>query len=234
MRVVTRDGWTLKPKLKLAVASNGDWTGTLGINEVNLLGTGNQVYLAYVKEIDRHGLNTTLDLDRMFGSEIDLLLNYAGMSDGKNANWVLGRPFRNTESSESYEWDGSRADQDVLRYRAEDTPDGVVLDTTTYRRDAFINNLTAALASRHSTGDHLRWGATVDARNESFFQSPEATEMAEDSVYGTVSAWAEISKIWFQQLRKSNGFGTEDLDLSARLRLTTTLAPTHSAGRDRD
>ena len=55
--------------------------------------------------------------------------------------------------------------------------------------------------------------------------SPEAAEVASDSIYGTVSAWAEISKVRFQRLRKFNGFGTEDLDLSPRLRLTTTLAP---------
>lgn len=86
VEVRTQDAWTLKPKLKLSIASTGDWTGTLGVNQINLLGTGNQVYVAWAKEVDRDGLNTTLDFNQMFDSEIDLLLNYAGMSDGKNGN----------------------------------------------------------------------------------------------------------------------------------------------------
>lgn len=225
VRVVTRDGWSLKPKFKYSVTTTGDWTGTFGVNEINLLGTGNQVYAAYVKEVDRDGLNATADFDRMLGSQVDLLFNYAGLSDGKNGNWIVGRPFRNTESPGSYEWDGLWADQDILRYRVRDVQDSVALDTTTYRREAFTSNLNAALAARRETGNYLRFGATVGVRQEAFSLSQQAAEMAEDSVYGTVGAFAEISRVRFQQYRRFNGFGTEDIDLSSAARLTATLAP---------
>jgi hypothetical protein len=49
--------------------------------------------------------------------------------------------------------------------------------------------------------------------------------MADDSVYGTVGAWAEIRKVRYQQLTGFNGFGTEDIDLSPLVRFTATLAP---------
>ncbi|MEJ2548572.1 MAG: hypothetical protein P8125_12305 [Gemmatimonadota bacterium] len=225
VRVETRDGWSLKPKYALSVASTGEWTGTLGINDINLLGTGNQVYVAYVKEIDRDGLNLTLDFDRMFSSEIDLLFNHAGLSDGKNSNWVLGAPFRNNESTRSLEWDGSSADQYVFRYRNEVEPDGATLDTTIYRRDALVNNLTAGLATRHSPRDYLRFAVTGGVRSESF-RLPDSVGVAtEDSIYGTVGGWAEFSSADFLQLARFNGFGTEDLDLSRTVRLTATLAP---------
>jgi hypothetical protein len=223
--VRTQDGWSLKPKLSFSVASSGDWTGKFGLNELNLLGRGNQLYAAYVKELDRHGLNASADFDRMLGPNIDFAANYAGLSDGKNGNWVLGLPFRNTESSSTYEWDGMRADQNVLRYRVQNVQDSLVLDTTTYRHDAFINNLSAGLATRHETGDYLRLGATVGVRQQAFYPSPEDREMADDSVYGTVGVWAEISKVRYQQLTGFNGFGTEDVDLSPLVRLTATLAP---------
>jgi len=164
VRIESQDGWSLKPKFALSIASSGDWTGALGINEINLLGTGNQVYLAYVKEIDRDGLNTTVDFDRLLGSQIDFQLNYASMSDGNNGNWITGVPFRNSGSTQSLEWDGLSANQDVFRYRNELDPDGTVLDTTIYRRDALINNLTGALATRHSPDDYLRFGAVAGVR----------------------------------------------------------------------
>lgn len=225
VRVDAQDGWSLKPKFSLSIASNGDWTGAFGVNEINLLGTGNQVYLAYVKEIDRDGLNTTVDFDRMLGSEIDLQFNYAGLSDGRNGNWILGVPFRNSESTKNLEWDGSSADQDVFRYRNVIDSGGSTLDTTIYRREALVNDLNAGLATRSSPHDYLRLGATVGVRSEQFLLSPEAGEIADDSIYGTLGGWIEWSKVDFLQLRRFNGFGTEDMDLSTTIRGTGTLAP---------
>ncbi len=223
--VHSQDGWSLKPKFKFSIATTGDWTGTFGLNEINLLGTGNQVYAAYVKELDRDGLNASVDFDRVFGANLDVAGNYAGLSDGKNGNWVVGLPFRNTESSNSYEYDGLWADQDILQYRVEEIADSTALDTTTYRRDAFISNINAGLATRATTGNYLRFGATVGVRNEQYFRDPSAAGMVDDSIYGTVGVWGEISKARFQQYRRFNGFGTEDIDLSSTLRLTATLAP---------
>jgi len=223
--VRTQDGWSLKPKLSFSITSNGDWTGKFGLNELNLVGGGNQLYAAYVKELDRDGLNASADFDRIWGSNIDIAANYAGLSDGKNGNWVVGLPFRNTESSSRYEWDALRADQNVLRYRVQEVQDSVVLDTATYRHDAFINHFNAGLATRHETGNYLRLGATVGVRQQAFYLSPEDQQMADDSVYGTVGAWAEIRKVRYQQLSGFNGFGTEDIDLSPLVRLTATLAP---------
>jgi hypothetical protein len=159
--VHSQDGWSLKPKFKFSVASTGDWTGTFGINEINLLGTGNQVYAAYVKELDRDGLNASALFTRIFGWDFDAGGNYAGLSDGRNGNWLVGLPFRNTESSKNYQWDGLWADQDIIQYRVTDLPDSVATDTTTYRRDALINTLKAGLATRHVTGNYLRFGADV-------------------------------------------------------------------------
>jgi hypothetical protein len=50
VKIRSQDGWSLKPKFNFSVASTGDWTGTFGVNEINLLGTGNQVYELSSKE----------------------------------------------------------------------------------------------------------------------------------------------------------------------------------------
>jgi hypothetical protein len=225
VHVRSQDGWSLKPKFKFSVASTGDWTGTFGINEINLLGTGNQVYAAYVKELDRDGLNASALFTRIFGWDFDAGGNYAGLSDGRNGNWLIGLPFRNTESSKSYQWDGLWADQDIIQYRVTDVADSIATDTTTYRRDAFINKLKAGLATRRRTGNFIRWGADVGIRQEAFYLDPSARGTVPDSVYGTVSAWGEVSKVKYAQFRRFNGFGTEDIDLSSTVKLTATLAP---------
>ena len=225
VKVHSQDGWSLKPKFKFSIASTGDWTGTFGVNEINLLGTGNQVYAAYVKELDRDGLNASALFTRIFVWNFDAGGNYAGLSDGRNGNWLVGLPFRNTESSKSYQWDGLWADQDIIQYRVTDIPDSVVTDTTTYRRDAFINTLKAGLATRHVTGNYLRFGADVGIRQEEFYLDPNARGTVPDSIYGHVSVWSELSKAKFVQYRRFNGFGTEDIDLSSTVRLTATLAP---------
>ncbi len=202
VRIQSQDGWSLKPKVKFSIASTGDWTGTLGLNEINLLGTGNQVYAAYVKELDRDGLNASAMFTRILGWNFDAGGNYAGLSDGRNGNWLLGLPFRNTESSNSYQWDGLWADQDIIQYRVTDVPDSIVTDTTTYRRDAFINTLKAGLATRNQTGNYLRWGADVGIRQEEFYLDPTAKGTVPDSIYGTVSVWGEFSKTKFAAVQR--------------------------------
>ena len=223
--VNSQDGWSLKPKFKFSVASTGDWTGTFGINEINLLGTGNQVYAAYVKELDRDGLNASAIFTRIFGWDFDAGGNYAGLSDGRNGNWLVGLPFRNTQSSKSYQWDGLWADQDIIQYRVTDLADSIATDTITYRRNAFINTLKAGLAGRHLVGNYVRWGADVGIRQEEFYLDPSAQGTVSDSIYGHVSVWSEFSKAKYVQYRRFNGFGTEDIDLSSTVRLTATLAP---------
>lgn len=225
VRIRTRDGWSLKPKFAFSVASTGDWTGTFGLNETNLLGTGNQVYAAYVKELDRDGLNASVNFYHMLGWDFDAGGNYAGMSDGRNGNWYAGLPFRNTESSNRYMYNALRADQDVIQYRVNDLPDTLYTDTTTYRRNAFTNTLEAAVATRHQTGHYLRFGANAGVRQESFHLDPDAEGMVSDSVYGTVAVWGEISRARYAPYKMFNGFGAEDIDLSSTARLTATLAP---------
>lgn len=223
--VHTRDAWTLKPKFAYSVASSGDWTGTFGLSESNLLGTGNLVYAAYRKEIDRDGLNASVQFQHIFGWDFDAGGNFARMSDGKNGNWIVGLPFRNVESRKQYQLDGSSADQDVIQYRVTDVTDSTLTDSTTYRRDAFINTLKAGVATRYTTDDYLRFGADVGIRQEAFYLDPEEKGVVPDSLYGTVSLWSEYSDVRYSKYRRFNGFGSEDIDLSTTVRLTATFAP---------
>jgi hypothetical protein len=220
--VRTQDGWSTKPKFKFGVASDGTVTGVIGINEINLLGTGSQIYVAYEKQVDRDGLNLSAKFQRLFGSNVDASGNYAGLSDGKNANWRFGQPFRTLESRRSMEYDGLAADQRILQYFL---PDASTLDTIFYRRTAFTNNVTGALAARGETTRYLRIAATAGVRREEYVLEQDTGMTVPDTVTGTVGIWGEYRKAHYMEVRRFNGIGAEDLDLSTTIRLTANLAP---------
>jgi outer membrane protein assembly factor BamA len=220
--VHTQDGWSTKPKIKFSIASDGTWTGTFGVNEINLLGTGNQAYIAYVREVDRDGLNLTLNFQRLFGSEFDASGNYAGLSDGKNANWIVGVPFRTMVTRNSYEIFGMAANQRILQFFADDP---AVLDTTIYQRDAQMHNFSGGLATVAQPSSYVRWVGTVGIRQEEYVLRADSGLDVPDTVTATVGAYAEYSHANFRVVRRFNGFGDEDLDLSGTLRFTLNLAP---------
>lgn len=218
----TKDGWSTKPKFKLQVATDGTWTGTFGVNEINLLGTGNQFYIAYAKEVDRDGLNLSADFRRLFGTSIDASGNYAGLSDGKNGNWIVGAPFRNYDTNVSLQYDGLAADQRILRYRRDAS---AALDTTVYKRTAAMHNVTAGLAETAEPTRYLRLVATGGYRREEYVREELADSVIPDTVTGTVGFFAEWSRARFMRVQRFNGFGTEDVNLSTTIRVTGTLAP---------
>ncbi len=219
--VTTVDGWSTKPKLKFSVATDGTWTGTFGVNEINLLGTGNQVYVAYDKQVDRDGLNLSLLFKRTFGWDFDAGGNYAGMSDGSNANWKLGKPFRTLETRSSYQYDGLAADQRIIQFRRDEAG---VLDSTLYNRTAFNNTGLGALASVAQTTNYLRWAATFTVRNEEYVLE-DFDESVPDTITGTLGAWGEYRRADYIEVRRFNGLGAEDLDMSTTIRLTANVVP---------
>ena len=221
VRVRTRDGWSLKPKLKLGAASDGTFTGTIGVNETNLLGTGNQVYAAYDKQVDRDGLNASADFSRPFGSEIDLRANYAGLSDGKNGNWYAGLPLRSLAAPWGLEHDGLAADQEVIRYRDA----GIERDSTLFRREALLLALDATKAVAVGPRGYLRAGLHGEFRKESYSRLSDPPASVPDSAYGAFGIFGEFLRARYWTVDRLNGFGEEDVDLSTRIRLGANLAP---------
>jgi hypothetical protein len=220
--VHTQDGWSTKPKFKFQVQSDGTWTGTIGINEINLLGTGNQVYIAYDKQVDRDGLNLSANFQRLLGSEIDAAGNYAGMSDGKSGNWITGIPFRAYNWRASLQYDGMVADQRILQFFR--TEDGV-LDTVSYHREAMQHNLVGGAATIAQTNKYLRWVGLAGVRDEAYQLEADTAMLLPDSLSAVIGVYGEYSRADFITIRRFNGFGSEDLDLSTTIRLTVNLAP---------
>jgi hypothetical protein len=220
--VETQDAWSLKPKFSLAAASDGTVTYTVGINDVSLLGTGNQAYAAYQKQVDRQGWNLSANFSRVFGTNVDIVGNYAGMSDGKTGNWSVGTPFRYLESRQAISYTGSAADQRIFQFIAED---GGVLDSVTYKNTAFLNNLAYGWAPKVSSRSYLRVVVAAGVRSQTYVRQVDSIPAVSDSVFGTVGGVVSFRSARFQPMTRFNGFGQESIDLSSEASVRLGIAP---------
>ncbi len=220
--VETQDAWSLKPKFSLAAASDGTVTYTFGLNDVSLLGTGNQVYAAYQKQVDRQGWNLSADFGRVFGTDVDFVGNYSGMSDGKNGNWSVGSPFRFMEDRSALTYTGSAADQRIFRFGVED---GGQLDSLTFQNTAFINHLAYGWAAKATSRSHLRFVATGGVRSQTYVRQLDSIPAVGDSVFGTVGGLVSFRSGRFAPMSRFNGFGQESIDLSTEAYVSLALAP---------
>ena len=201
VEVDTHDGWSLKPKFSLGAASDGTITGQIGINEINLFGTGNQAYVAYEKQVDRQGLNASANFSRVFATNLDLRGNYAGLSDGKNGNWYVGFPLRSVQSSSGLEHNGLAANQNVIQYRVDDAGE----DSTVFRREALILDLDATMALRTSGRGYLRAGLHGEFRNEGYSGSDSlglGIPTIPDSLYGVFGGFVEMNRVDFWEVNR--------------------------------
>lgn len=220
--VEAQDAWSLKPKLSLSAASDGTVTYTVGLNDINLLGSGNQAYAAYQKQVDRKGWNLSANFMRVLGSNIDLAGNYAGMSDGKNGNWSVGAPFRYMETDRALTYAGSAANQRIFRFVASD---GGELDSLTFQNTAFINNVGYGWAPKASSRSYLRIVAHAGVRSQTYVQQVDPIPAVDDSVFGTVGGLVNYRHARFMSTTHFNGFGQEAIDLSPTAHVSLTLAP---------
>src|SRR6185436_17774759 len=92
IEVTTQDVWTLNPGITFG-RKGGKNTGGIEVEELNLLGTGTQVSIGFVRGVDRDS-KTVFYRDRQLGSSWwDLTTSYSDNSDGRLAAFALLRPF---------------------------------------------------------------------------------------------------------------------------------------------
>ena len=219
--VSTQDGWSLRPKFSFTVATDGTWTGQFGLSEINFLGSGNLAHAAWVKEVERQGPELAADFRRLFGSELGTAGQVNFWDDGTDGFWRFGDPWVSNLDPRSIIYDGEGSDRRVLRYRIDDPASP---DTSFFRREAFINRITAGLAPITHTDGYLRAGIVGEVRLEKYVPVQDPPLMVDDTVYGEFGVYGELSRSRFEQVSYFNGFGAEDIETGTRLRLTLNVA----------
>ena len=220
--VDTQDGQSTKPNFSFTIATDGNWTGRLGLTESNLLGRGSLASIVYVKEIERHGPQLAANFRRLFGSQVRAKGIVSLWNDGTDGWWRLGDPFYSNEDRYSVDYDGEASGRRVLEYRIDSTG---LRDTTFYRRDAFINRLMGVTAPVAESRRYLRLGFDAWLRQEKFTLLQDSGQSVPDSLYAAFGLWAELKSARFQTVRYFNGFISEDIDQSPRVKLFVNLAP---------
>jgi hypothetical protein len=229
VRVRTRDGWSTKPKFSFSAASDGTITGVIGLQESNLFGTANRAYFAYRRAVDRDGIETNGLFRRVFGTQLDVGGQYFGLSDGKTGAWSIRDPFRSLEDPRSFGYAGAASDRRIIQYRVNSAAD---TDTTTYRRNAFINTLQGARTVQSDPGGYVRAGLLLQIRNESTVRAADENAGIPDTLKAFFGAFVEHRRAHFARVNYVNGFAVEDLDLSRFIRFGVNLAP-EALGYDR-
>jgi len=217
-RVFTSDGWTTNVDVGLSVTGN-TVTWRAGVVERNVLGTGHTAGLVYRDEPDRNALRMLGQFNRPFGTRAVVAGFYDRLSDGDAGAWIPEFPFRAFGDRVGGGLPGEAADRRVLRFR-----DGVESDTLWNR--ALIQRAWLAWAPAAGPAGYVRLGLYGQVRREQYLQIEDTLLVIPDSVSGAVGPYVELLRPRYLEVTHYNGFAREeDIDLSARLVLGVSLAP---------
>ena len=90
--VRTRDTWTLQPSVGLS-RSGGANSGSLGVKDDNLLGTGTTLALERTSDVDRNGTLIEVSNDHLIDGWTSAKVERARYSDGSRTGLSLAHPF---------------------------------------------------------------------------------------------------------------------------------------------
>lgn len=228
--VRTRDAWSIKPRIQANIASDGTLTGSIGVTEENVAGTGNLLRVWYVRQPDRDGVVFAGSLPRFGGSRFGVGATYEDLSDRNAGTWGIGNSYRSFSDRWSLVYGGEAFSGRVFQYR---TLAPGTRDTTAWRRRATINRAFLSFAPIASPREYLRLGITAEVRAEEQFLAPppelepiaDSLFVVPDSVYGLIGAFAEYRRGHFARVSRFNGFNEEDVDLSRFAFMGLKLAP---------
>jgi len=226
--VRTRDAWSLRPQATLSIASDGRLTGTFGVTEQNVGGTGNQVRIWYIRRADRDGINVLASSNRIGNSQLAAHVSWFNLSDSNIGSWSLSRPLRSFSDRWSVFYEGRAFSGRVLQFSSLSPS---VADTTEWRRRALTNRAFLTFAPIASARAFVRVGASIEVRREEFLAVPAAPvdldsifAAVPDTVYGLVGGFIEYRRARFARVRNFNGFPEEDQDLSDAVFVSVKLA----------
>jgi len=219
--VHTRDAWSTKPTLELSIASDGAWTGRVGVTESNVLGTGNYGHAAWRKDVDRDGFEFGAIVRRLAGSQINAGGRYFALSDGNFGDWFVGDPWRSFNDNYAVFYDGEAGARQALQYYVESSE---VTDTTRYWRNYIGHRLIAGIAARATSRAYTRIGLVGEYRRQKYVHVADTSMFVPDTVQGFVGVFGEYRRSHYMVARFVNGFSTEDIDLSDALTMGLNLA----------
>jgi hypothetical protein len=219
LRVLTKDGWSTQLDWRFR-STGGEVAFTIGLVEINLLGTASAASVRYRKDPDRSTVALNFRRRRLFANTVGIGAAYENRSDGRLAALSLERPFFALTSPWAFRIDGDDREERVLRFR-----EGLELPRDTLTRRFSVVRGSAAWALRASSSGYLRMGVGAQVRRDDTLRVGSAAAFPH-----TVTASLGPYLVWNQaRFLEAQGFAgfarEEDVDLGTTVRLGLYLAP---------
>lgn len=218
--ITTQDAWSLSPKFSIA-GSSGSLTLTLGISDKNLLGTGSLFSIAYVKLVDRDGVDLSMRVPRFGSTRLAAGGTFQDLSAGNTGSWDAGVPYRAFPDPWAAQLLGKGADELRFRWRQDSTG----LDSLDYDHNLLSHHLTTSIAANHSSRRYLRLGFDFLLRTEEYVLQTPVPAPVTDTTTATPGLTFDFRKAHYVTGRFYQGFGqAEDIDLSPSLTVKAWVA----------
>jgi hypothetical protein len=219
LRVLTKDGWSTQADWRFR-STGGEVAFTIGLVEINLLGTASAAAIRYQKNPDRSTIGLSFRRPRLLANAIGLGLQYENRSDGNVNGIVVDRPFFSTTSRHAFRFEAEDRNERVLRFR-----EGIEEATDTLSRRFAMVRGSAAWALRTSTAGYVRVGANVQVRRDNFIRAGTTVPFPR-TVTGAVGPYLFWNEARFLETRGYAGFSREeDVDLGTTVRVGLLAAP---------
>jgi len=219
VRVTTADGWSTRPLFNIQ-STGSKVSPTIGVEELNVLGTATLASFRYKSDPDRSTLTTVFRQPRLLAGRIGLSSLYAHLSDGDIVQAQLSKPFFSLSGKTSWQVGADVRDHRVLQYfQGRDTAD------LTLKRRLTLGYAAAAWALRAGPTGYLRVGLGGQIRREDFADEARIDTLGR-TVTGTLGPFLHWRRARFLVSRGLQGFGREeDIDVSTTLGIGLTVTP---------
>ena len=219
VRVTTADGWSTRAITNLRITGS-TWIPTIGVEELNFLGTATLVGIRYRIDPDRSTITTSFRQPRLLAGRVGLTVQYAHLSDGDLGFAMVNKPWFSLAARSSWQVYGEARKERILKF-LEGNPDPVV---TLQRRYQLVGG-AAAWALSSGTRGYLRAGLNGQVRRDDY---AETTRL--DTLGHTVTGAAGVFLQWraarFLVSSGLEGFAREeDVDVSTTIGTGVQVTP---------
>ena len=219
VRVTTADGWSTRP-ITYFQNVGSSIRPTLGVEELNFLGTATLVSVRYTSDPDRSTITASFRQPRLLAGRVGLALQYSHLSDGDLAFAQVSKPFFTLSGRSSWSIYGDSRDQRVLRFF-----DGSDSAAVTLQRRYKIGAAAAAWAIRAGPKGYLRVGLNGQVRRDDYAVETRLDTLGR-TVTGAVGAFLQWRRAHFLVSRGLEGFAREeDIDVSTAVGFGLTATP---------
>jgi hypothetical protein len=168
VRVTTGDGWSTRPLFNIQ-STGGTFTPTIGVEELNFLGTATLASIPVPQRSDRSTVTTVFRQPRLFAGRVGVTFLYAHLSDGDIGQAQLAKPFFSLSGRTSWQVGGDVRNHRILRFF-----DGSDQARDTLRHRATLGYAAAAWALRAGPSGYLRLGISGQVLREDFADDARA------------------------------------------------------------